>query len=170
MIDRHGETSWHSTAVPPARRARLPQRHARFARRVPYAQLKQRWRGSGLDAQLGPTQPEAQRRLDLALPSAQREPRTAGLDLAGLTLSHVHVRDLDDASFPDPAVARISHHRFFSLAAGEHPRHREKDHGSHEPGRYDSNTGTVIPTETPAAAFPYADPATPPASRTALAQ
>ena len=39
MIDRHGETSWHSTAVPPACRARLPQRHARFARRVSCAKL-----------------------------------------------------------------------------------------------------------------------------------
>ena len=39
-IDRHGETSRHSTTVPPTRSARLSQRHARLARRVSHTPLQ----------------------------------------------------------------------------------------------------------------------------------
>ena len=118
---------------------------------------------------MGPTQPEAQWRLGLALPSPQRKPWSAALDIAGLTLAHVHIHDLD-TRFPHPAVARTINHFFFSPAASElrcrWPRHLEKGHGGHEPGHFDADAD--VPAETPTAAFPYAD-TTPPTSRTALA-
>ena len=57
-IDRYGETSGHSTAVPPTRSARLPQRHARLARRVSHTPLQQRQQRSRHFPCLGSTQPE----------------------------------------------------------------------------------------------------------------